>query len=109
MKYRVITHARAERDVRNTLVWLHGRSKAGAARWFTAYEAALRRISRNPEVYGLAHEAERFPDVTLREFLFKTRRGRVYRGVFVIDGDVIRVLRVLGPGRDLLSSGDVDT
>jgi hypothetical protein len=108
MKYRVITHARAERDVRNTLLWLHGRSRTGAANWFSAYEAALRRVSKCPEGFGLAHEADRFPDVTLREFLFKTRRGLVYRGVFVIDGNEVRVLRVLGPGRDLLSSGDVD-
>lgn len=108
MKYRLVTQTRASRDVRKTLLWLTERSRAGAASWLAAFEAALRRLVDNPEGYSRIDEADAFPDRNLRQFTFKTRRGRRYRGVFEVDGRDIRVLRVIGPGQDSLTTADID-
>lgn len=94
MKYRVITLHRAEIDARTTSAWIAQRSPTGAAHWLDAYEAALKRLCHDAESYALADE-----DVsgdTLRQFLFKTRRGRTFRGIFVVEGDEVRVLRNRG-------------
>lgn len=108
MKYRLVTQTRANRDVSQTLVWLSDRSRAGAASWLAADDAALRRLVDNPEGYSRIDETDAFPDRDLRQFSFKTRRGRRYRGVFEIEGREVRVLRVIGPGQDSLTATDVD-
>ncbi len=108
MTHRVVTHSLARRDVRSIVEWLHARSRAGAISWFAAYEAALRRIKAAPAGYSRLEESEFFPGRDLRQFLFKTRRGRVYRGVFEIRGRDVLILRVLGPGQDWLGAEDID-
>lgn len=108
MRCRVVTHARARRDVRSIIAWLHDRSRSGAVSWFGAYEAAIRRLALNAAGCSRLDEADAFPGRDLRQFLFKTRRGRVDRGVFELSGDVVRVLRVIGPGQDSLSAEDLD-
>ena len=40
--------------------------------------------------------------------LFKTRSGRVYRSLFVIEGNTIHVVGVRGAGQDLAGSGDLE-
>lgn len=108
MTYRVAIHSRARRDVRSIIEWLHARSSAGAISWFAAYEAALRRVESAPAGYARLEESDSFRDRDLRQVLFKTRRGRVYRGVFEIRDREVRILRVLGPGQDWLAPGDID-
>ena len=44
---------------------------------------------------------------TLREFSFKTRRGRSYRAVFTVVGDELRLLRIRGPGQAPLSEDEL--
>ncbi|MGH7200482.1 MAG: hypothetical protein ACREJB_07745, partial [Planctomycetaceae bacterium] len=64
-------------------------------------EEAARRLLTDPLGYGRAREDE-FVDWELRQFLFKTPRGRTYRGVFTVVDDEVRILRVRGPSqRDL--------
>jgi plasmid stabilization system protein ParE len=107
MTYRLITLRRAEVDVRTISAWIAERSPSGAARWLDAYEAALERLCRAPESYGLADEDGAVPDCTLRQFLFKTKRGRTFRGIFIVEGDEIRVLRVRGSAQRPLSPDDL--
>jgi hypothetical protein len=35
----------------------------------------------------------------VHQFFFKTRSGRVYRGLYTIDGEDALILRVRGPGQ----------
>jgi hypothetical protein len=65
-------------------------------------------LVRNPLAYGLAPENE-YVDYELRQFFFKTRRGRTYRGVFTVVADEIRVLRIRGPGQALLRRDEIET
>ena len=88
-----------------------GYSPDGAVRWWFAFDEAVHKLTDHPLDCGLAPESEtlRFQ---LRQFLFKTRRGRRYRGVFVVIGDEVRVLRIRGPGQPPLERnelGDITT
>jgi hypothetical protein len=98
MKYRVIVVHRAQRDVSQNYDWIAVRSQRGADAWFSAFESMLKRPEQNPRLYGLAPESD---DATaeIREFAFRTRRGLVYRGLFTISGDEVRVLHIRGPGQ----------
>lgn len=98
MNYRVELVPRAERDVGRNYIWLADRSKAGAAAWMRALRQKLESLERNPLQFGLAPEADT-TEAEIRQFLFKTRRGSVYRGLFVIESDVVKVLHIRGPGQ----------
>lgn len=106
MTRRVNILPRAARDVQSIYAWLCERSPDGALRWWDAFEHAVERVAANPQGPGLAPEDELF-SWELRQFLFKTRRGRTYRGVFTIVGDGIRILRVRGPGQPPLEADEV--
>ena len=107
MTYHVVVIRRADRDVRKTAAWIRQRSRDGADRWLAAFHQAAAALVDDPESCSLAEEYEQFPAYTLRQFLFKTRRGRKYRGLFTVVGHDVRVLRVRGPGQDLVTPDDV--
>jgi plasmid stabilization system protein ParE len=98
VNYRLEIHPRAERDAQRIFDWLAARSPAGANRWWTAFRDAAARVLAQPNGYGLAPEAEQV-EYELRQFLFKTRRGNTYRGLFVVVDVEVRLLRVRGPGQ----------
>ena len=97
---------RAERDAQSIFKYLAQHSPEGAVRWWDAFEKATRELGQDPFRYGLAAESGIF-DYELRQFLFKTRRGRTYRGVFVVVGDEVRLLRVRGPGHSPLEADEL--
>lgn len=96
--YRTFVTTKGRRDSRLIYDWLAERFAAGAEAWSAALARALMGLRRNPERHGLAPEADD-ADVEVRQFLFKTRRGRVYRGLFVVDGGEVKVLHIRGPGQ----------
>jgi plasmid stabilization system protein ParE len=104
--YRVIVLAKADRDVRSIFAWLWSRSPKGAERWLAALESVKEKLTEDPVRLPLIPENVRSSH-ELRPMLFKTRRGRVYRAIFTIVGEEVRVLRVRRPaqrpirGRDL--------
>lgn len=106
MTRRVTTLPRAERDAQSIFDWISERTPEGARRWWDALEEATRRVAANPEGFGLAPEND-LVACELRQFLFKTRKGRTYRGVFTIVGTEVRILRVRGPGQPPLEPDEV--
>ncbi len=98
MKYRVKALRKAEADVRSIAKYIYERSPQGAAAWLNAYRRARTRLVDNADTCGEADENERF-DIEVKQALFKTRRGRVYRLLFTIVDDEARILRVRGPGQ----------
>lgn len=98
MKFRVRTLRRAEADIRSIARYIHERSSAGAAAWLTAVDQVCSHLSEFADGCGEAEENAHF-ELDVRQALFKTRRGRIYRLVFTIDDDEVRVLRVRGPGQ----------
>ena len=101
MKYRVVLAPQADRDVTEIVNWITARSEAGADAWLNALNAALDRLEFNPLGYPSALEADHVP-LDIREFSFKTRRGRTYRGVFRVVERTVIVLHIRGPGEQLL-------
>ena len=97
---------RASADARCIARYIADRSLPGASAWLVALEQARDRLQLNPLGCALAEENEFF-DIDVRQALFKTRRGRVYRLVFTVVENEVRVLRVRGPGQAPLEPGDV--
>lgn len=78
MTYRVRFQARAKADVRNIVRYIKQHSVSGAAAWLSVLENARQKVGTNADGYGLCDEASHF-EIDVRQFLFKTRRGRTYR------------------------------
>lgn len=104
--YRLNVLAKAETDALKIARWLGKRSPKGAYSWVDAYEDALARIKRDPLSFGEAPERVR-PPRDIRHVLFKTRRGKYYRAVFIVVGDEVRVLRVRAPHQRILRRRDM--
>lgn len=98
MTYRVRELRRAQADIREIAHWLAARSPQGARAWLDAYDDLLARLERNADSFSLADENEDF-EFDVRQALFKTRHGRIYRALYLIEGDEVFVLRVRGPGQ----------
>jgi len=106
MRLQVRVSGRAERDVDVIFEWISKRSADGAARWYAAYLESLRSLPNQaancataPEADGLAME--------LRQILFRTRKGSVYRTLFIIRDSVIYILGVRGQGQNLVTAEDL--
>jgi plasmid stabilization system protein ParE len=97
MGYRVHELSRAQADVRSIVDWLKSRSPQGAAAWLDAYDAMLEGLSRFATHAVAPENAE--AEFEVRQVLFKTRRGKVYRDLYLVDGDDVYILRVRGKGQ----------
>jgi plasmid stabilization system protein ParE len=94
------------------LDFINERSPEGAQRWWDAFRAAATRAISHPEQCPFAPENS-LVDQELRQFFFKTRRGKKYRAIFMIAGDELLILRVRAPaqgplaGDELLDEGEL--
>ena len=97
---------RARSDVDHIFNWLVHRSIQGALSWYLAFYRMVEEIVSSPE--SLAEAPESHPlRRPLRQALFKTRRGRVYRIVFELSETEITILRIRGPGQSPLRTHDL--
>jgi hypothetical protein len=78
----------------------------GAVSWYLAFCHAIETIASSPEQFAEALESHPLGR-PLRQALFKTRRGRVYRIVFETSDTEIMILRVRGPGQSPLRRRDL--
>ena len=106
MTFSVWVTAGAQSDVRLILHWLSERSPAGADAWYHRWLETLDQLQRRADSAGLAPESEDHPEA-IRQVLFKTRRGRNYRALFVIRDRDVFVLHVRGPGQDYLRPEEI--
>lgn len=106
MTYRVKALRKAEGDVRSIVAYVRKRSSRGAVSWLDAYRAAREHLAEFADGCGEAEENHQF-EFDVRQHLFKTRRGRVYRMLFTMIGDEVRILRVRGSGQAPVDPGDV--
>jgi len=97
---------RAQADVGSIARWLAERSPQGARAWLRAYDEMARRLEQHADSCGPAYENEDC-DLDVRQALFQTRRGRVYRALFFIEGHDVYILRVRGPGQAPVLPGEL--
>jgi plasmid stabilization system protein ParE len=107
VSYRIVIFRRARNDAQVIFDWIAEKSRPGALSWNSAMQAAIRRLKSNPQSFSLAEESDAITEYELRQVLFKTRRGRTYRAVFVVVGGEVHILRIRGPGQSLLSDDDL--
>ncbi|MGQ0636344.1 MAG: type II toxin-antitoxin system RelE/ParE family toxin [Planctomycetaceae bacterium] len=105
MMFRVILQPEAESEISAIYQWLASRSSTGAARWFNRFTLALQALASDPHRYPAAPEAEAVGR-EVRQFLFKTRRGGMYRALFLVEGADVYIVHVRGPGQALLEADD---
>jgi plasmid stabilization system protein ParE len=97
---------RAERDVREIRDWIAERSLTGARSWVASFERVLQRIAKDASSFPQAEEAQALGE-DVREALFKTRRGRVFRAMFVIRTDRAYVVCVRSSDRAPVTPNDI--
>ncbi len=107
MTYRVQPTAQAEADIDRIFAWLSERSPDGARRWYDSFWDAAERLKTMPLACALAPENDDFDD-EVRLMLFGTRRGRTYRALFVVRGDLVQILCVRGPSERPVKPEDIE-
>jgi len=63
-------------------------------------------LKQDAHSFGFAPENQDC-DLEVRQALFKTRHGRVYRALFFIEGENVFILRVRGPGQAPVMPKDI--
>jgi hypothetical protein len=109
MSFRVELTEGAYADLDRLMDWLTQRSSRAAADRFSAgFYEALPRLEANPFSCGLAYENRHFPE-EVRHLLFKARKGRAYRTLFIVQGEVVKILCVRAPGAKPVRPEDIQT
>lgn len=106
MNRRVVLQRLAARDLDEAYRWAASNAPEAAARWLTRFENALSTLSHNPERCPFARENSKV-DLEVREFLFG-RRPHVFRVIFTIEADTVRVLRILRAQRRFLTRKQIE-
>jgi hypothetical protein len=106
MSFSVRELRKANADKRQIFEWLHLQSRAGAIAWLAAYDAMIERLKKGADTFGEAYEKADL-DMDVKQALFKTRRGRVYRALFILEARDVFILRVRGPGQAPVSATDI--
>jgi hypothetical protein len=107
MSFTVRELPKAKQDKRAIFLWLHERAPEGAAAWLDAYDSLIERLKQDAASFGVAPENQGC-EFEVRQALFKTRRGRVYRVLFFIEGRDAYILRVRGPGQAPVMPDDIN-
>ncbi len=97
MSFRVELAEGAYADLDRLMGWLADRSPGAEDRLSSRFHNALARLEANPFSCGRAYENSGAGE-DVRHLLFETRKGRVYRALFVVRGDLVLVLCVRAPG-----------
>ena len=106
MNFQVRELGKAQADIRSIAHWLAERSPQGAQTWLRAYDDLIDRLETQASTFGPAPENDDC-EFDVRQALFKTRRGRVYRALFFIEGQDVFILRVRGPGQAPVAPGEL--
>jgi plasmid stabilization system protein ParE len=106
MRFTVRALRRAERDYNTILEYIAARSSTGAAAWARAFDKALARLEDHADACPVAAENVHV-DFEVREILFKTRRGLIYRVLFTIRDHDVLILHVRGPGQDFMDADEI--
>lgn len=97
----------AQHAIDDAYVWLFQHSPDGARRWHERLDQLILAIWQDPNRYAIADESQQF-DVELRQAFFRTRRGHRYRILFWIEGSVIHLVAMRGPGQRPVSPADFE-
>jgi plasmid stabilization system protein ParE len=106
MTFRVVLQGTAVRDLDDAYRWAARAAPLTAARWLERFQVALAGLNQNPHRCAFARENSKVA-VELRQHLFG-RRPNVYRSIFLVEGDTVRILRILRAQRRPLTRGQIE-
>jgi plasmid stabilization system protein ParE len=92
MRYRVMVTANAKTNLREYYVRAARMAPVTADRWLQRFEAAIESLATHPERCAIAAENNSV-EPTIRQLLFG-RTGSVFRVLFTVFGDEVRVLHI---------------
>lgn len=98
MSYSVYLHPYAEADYNHIYAYIEEHSAQGAENWDLALDQAIKRLKIDPKRYG------RIPEQVVskaehKQASFRTKRGKPYRLIFMVKGNLVTILRIRGPGQ----------
>jgi plasmid stabilization system protein ParE len=104
--FTVRTSRRADADLDNHFSFIRKRSStASAERWRDGLLRRLRDLAEDPHMWPMADEAAE-AGIEVREFLYRRYRY-VYRLLYRIEGNVIRILRIRSAAQDRLPPDEI--
>lgn len=103
MIYHVEISVPALLELEDAYLWVAARAPRNVDRWYGRLMKAIESLNQLPTRCGLAPENDAF-DVEIRQLLFGKRRG-VFRILFTISGDRVRILHVVRGSRRFLDLG----
>jgi len=106
MSIKIRLGLRAQRDVDGIYRWISQRTQSGAAAWRRALELAYEQVATAPFLCTVAEESTKLR-VEIRQCLFRTRRGRTFRMLFVVNQNEAFILCIRGPGQAPIGPADV--
>lgn len=106
MTHRLVVQRLARRDLEEYYFSAARRAPHTAARWYERFKEAIRRIAQSPRRYGFAPE-NRKVQIELCQLLFG-RRPNVYRAIFTVEPEVVRVLRIRRGQRRFLTAKEIE-
>ncbi len=105
MNHRVEVSSEATSNYWELYEFIAEQSPQGAHAWAEALKQSLESLQRQPLACSIAPENDDH-DAEIRQFFFRTRHGRTYRGLIWINELTVYVLHLRGPGQDLISPDD---
>ena len=105
MKYKVVLQQIAAADLTGYYDYAAQHSPIDALRWLERFEVALQSLDERPDRCSLAREHGKV-DAEIREF-HVGKRPYVFRVIFTIDGEIVRILRIRRSQRKTLSADDL--
>jgi len=106
MRYRILLQRLATEDLDDATAWAAQHAPTTVARWLERFHAALQTLDANPQRCPLARENAKV-EVELRELHFG-KRPNVFRVIFTIDGNTVRILRIRRAQRRWLTRRQID-
>jgi plasmid stabilization system protein ParE len=106
MTYRVVIQQPALDDLDEYYRWAAKHAPDTAAKWLNRFQAELQTLADQPQRCSLAPENGRVSR-EIRQLLFG-KRPNVYRAIFTVDGEAVRVLRVRRATRMRMSAKELN-
>jgi plasmid stabilization system protein ParE len=107
MSFRVLISDAAAEDIRLIVCWIKERSESGAETWYRRWLEVLSTLQGRADSYPTAPENEDHSE-TIRQILFKTKYGRMYRALFTINAKDVNILHVRGPGQKFVDRDEIN-
>ncbi len=104
-RYRLIIQPPALDDLDEAYLWIKQQSSEAAARWFNGFVDALNSLTISPERCGLAPENDTV-EPEIRQLLYGRRSG-VYRALFMVTHNEVRILHIRHAARQTLTSAEM--